>query len=452
MMKPSSRTFILLATLLATAAQAQPAPLFDPEPTPATPAPTPSIRLGRALLDAGILPRLRAVNSFAANPIGGITQGTDASGVVIAGADFDLGRIAGLTGGFFHVSVAQLYGHELATDHIGTRTKVQSFYYPKKQFELSELTYEQSLLDGRLNIVVGRANATGEFARSTYGCRFQNVADCPFELTQAIGGFPGFPYVNWGGYARYNPTPSTYVKAGAFEINSARNLNTGFEWGFQKSTGFVIPVELGYGTAPAAPYQQHAKIGAWYNSADYTDPYLNTRFTSRGTFAGKPLAYEGGRAGLYALGDMTVWHAEEQSLALFASAGAPFDGRGLFAFQGVAGLLWTGPIPGRALDQIGLLGSYIRISNKENGYLNDLLRKARSPTLESRNQGIFELNYNLRLTEGAFLAAGLQYLVNPDSISRIAAPFAPRDALVVGFKLAINANEILGLPTGLGAR
>lgn len=112
----------------------------------------------------------------------------------------------------------------------------------------------------------------------------------------------------------------------------------------------------------------------------------------------------------------------------------------------MAGAIWSGPLASRPSDQIGLLGTFIRLSNKEDGFLNALLRKARSPTFVSRNQFVFEANYNYRVVEGLFLAGSLQYLVNPDQISRQSATRAPRDALVVGLKLALNVNELLGLP------
>ena len=453
------RTWLIAALVATTPARAQEVPVFEPTPATPTRAPSPllgtpfepAVRLGQQLLDAGILPRARYVASFAANPIGGITQGTDTSGVVLFGADVDLNRTIGIPGAQLHATFAQFYGHELATDHIGTRTKVQSFYYPKKQFELAELTYEQSFWDRRVSIVVGRANATGEFARSTYGCRFQNVADCPFELTQAVGGFPGFPYVNWGGHVRINPTPQLYAKVGAFETNSTRNTNTGFDWGLNHSTGYVIPAEVGYGTDYTTdPYPRHAKLGAWYNSAPYNDPLFNAAGRSRGTFGGKPLLHGGGRGGVYGLADQVVWRPDgstPRGIAVFGSAAGPLDGNGIFAFQGVAGAIWTGPLATRPGDQVGLLGSYIRLSNNETTYLNDLLRKNRSTSFVNRNQFIFEANYNYRVIEGIFLAGSLQYIVNPDSIARPTATRAPRDALVVGLKLALNVNELLGLPT-----
>ena len=434
----------------------QPGPLEvgrGPSPLLGTPL-EPAVRVGQQLYDAGILPRLRLVQSFAANPTGGLSEGTDTSGVVLFGADLDLAKIAGIPGGQIHTTFAQFYGHELATDHIGTRTKVQAFYYPKKQFELAEFTYEQALFDKHLTFIVGRANATGSFARSTYGCRFQNVADCPFELTQAVAGFPGFPYVNWGGSVRYNPITPVYLKAGAFETNSRRNSNSGFDWGLNNSTGYVVPVEAGYGTEYSTdPYPRHFKLGGWYNSAPYNDPFLNTRYRSRAQFGGAPLAYSGGRSGVYGLADQVVWRPDtgpgQRGIAVFATTGVPFDGKGLFSFEGVAGGIWTGPLERRAADQIGLLATFIQLSNKEDGYINGLLTKAKSTSFVSKNQGIFEANYNYQLTQGIYLAASAQYLVNPDSIARPSAKFAPRDALVLGLKLSINANQLLGLPTSL---
>jgi hypothetical protein len=138
----------------ASAAGAQQVPVFDPGPTlpgpvraSRPPSPLlgtpfePILRLGQDLLDLGVLPRLRYVQSFAANPVGGLTQGTDTSGVVLFGADMDLNRVAHLPGAQLHVTFAQFYGHELATDHISARSKVQSFHLP-----------EEAVRDGRADL------------------------------------------------------------------------------------------------------------------------------------------------------------------------------------------------------------------------------------------------------------------------------------------------------------
>lgn len=450
--------FCLSKTVLAQREQGYipPVPFTDAQTSPlAQTVLQPAVNLGQALLAAGILPRLRYVDAAATNPIGGLSRGLDNSGVVMFGADLDLDRIAGLRGGILHAGFAQLYGRELSTDNIGSRTKVQSFYYPNKQFELTELTYEQALLDGRINLLVGRANATGEFARSTYGCRFQNVADCPFELTQVVAGYPGFPYVNWGGRVRLRPTADTYIKSGAYEVNPARIRNSGLDWGIERSSGYVVPVEVGFETTFLTDrHPRHYKLGGWYNSAPYTDPLLNTRGRSRAQFNGSPLGYSGGRRGIYALGDQMVWRHDDVSLrgvTLFGGVAAPFDATELFTMQALGGLLWTGPFDARPADTIELLGSYIQLSQREAQFLNQLLAKAGARSFIARSGYVFEANYGVRVIPGVLLQAGLQYLVNPDDILRPRTKFAPRDALVVGLKLVINANEILGLPDQLPA-
>ena len=432
------------------------APLTNAATSPLNGTPLePVVRLGQDLLDAGILPRLRTIDSFAANPYGGLTQGTDASGVTIFGADFDMNRLVGAPGLLLHASFAQLYGHELSTDAIGSRTKVQSYYYPYKQFEMTELTAEQSLWGDRVNVLAGRANATGEFARDTYGCRFEGVADCPFELTQYIAGFPGFPYVNWGGRVRVRPDENTYFKVGAYELNSLRNRNSGFDWRLNHSTGFVLPVEAGYETTYATdPFPRHYKAGFWFNSADYSDPFLNTKGLSRGKYGGTPLTYSNGREGFYGLADQVVWRHDAQTnrgVAVFGATGAPVDGREPFAFQAVLGALWTGPFDARPADQFGVLGSYIRLSDKEAGYLNALLTKVHSNSLISRNSFVFEINYGFQVVPGLVFQPAIQYLVNPDDISRTSARFAPKDALVLGAKFVLNAGELMGLPEQLPA-
>jgi porin len=424
-----------------------------PPVSPSTPLLGPAVRLGQDLLAAGILPRLRYIDAFAANPIGGLKQGADNSGVVVFGADMDANKLIGIPGGLFHVTFAQFYGHELSTDNIGSRTKVQSYYYPYKQFELTELTYEQSFFGDTLNLLAGRANATGEFARDTFGCRFENVADCPLELTQLVGGFPGFPYVNWGGRVRVRPTQNLFIKAGAYEIEPARNKNSGFAWDTTSASGLVMPVEIGYGTTFADdPTPRNFKAGLWYNNAPYADPYLNTKRTSRALFGGAALNHPGGRAGGYLLGDQMVWRHDSDSprgITVFGATAAPFDNSEPFNFQGVLGAVWTGPFDSRPADQIGVLANFIELSPKENRYLNGLLLKAHSPRFIPANGMVFEVNYGYRLAPGIVLQPAMQYLVNPDDLSKTNAKVAPRDALVVGLKLSVNANQILGLPEQL---
>ena len=424
-------------------AQGRSAPAPDPPPgTPGGAVTAALVRLDRSLLASGVHLRLTAVDNFAANLTGGWRQGSDNAMGVVFGADLDLARLIGLPGGQIHVTFAQYAGRSLSGEYIGSANKVQNYNYPYKQFELAQFSYEQRLLHGRLDLLVGRINATGQFARVVEGCHYENAIACPFTLTDMTGGFTGFPYVNWGGRVRYRTTRTTYVKAGAFEINPTRLHNSGFTWSTRGATGVIVPVEIGYRTTIwQTRYPSHFALGGWYNSAPYRDPYFNSRGQPRGLFGGKPLLYAGGRGGLYATAEQVVYRpdrASHRDLTLFAVAGAPFDTREVYAFQAVVGALWKGPFAARPFDQFAVLASYVRFSNREIGYLNDLLFKAHSPSGLSPDQFIFEVNYGVPVAPGVVFYPDMQYIVNPDTISHPGASAVPGDAFVIGTRLVAH--------------
>ena len=422
------------------------------ERTPPTPAaqveapggavPAPFARLARSLRAGGVHLRLTFVDNFAANLAGGWRQGSDNAAGLVFGADFDLARLIDLPGGKIHVTFAQYAGRSLSADYIGSADKVQDYNYPYEQFELAQLSYEQRLFHDRLDLLVGRINATGQFAHVAYGCDYENAIDCPFTLTDITGGFTGFPYVNWGGRVRYATTRTTYVKAGAFEINPTRLHNSGFDWSTGGATGVIVPVEVGYRTTSAQTrYPSHIALGGWYNSARYIDPYLNSKHQPRGLDGGRPLFYQGGRRGLYATGEQVIYRPDrtgDRNLAVFAIAAAPLDSREIYAFQAVAGVVYKGPFPARPFDRFGALVSYVRFSDREIGYLNDLLLKAHGTSRLSPDQFIFEVNYGARLVPGVVLYPDLQYIVNPDTSSHPDATAAPGNAFVIGTRLVVR--------------
>ncbi len=107
-------TTMLLA--LPTAAHAETAAIDDPAP-PAAIAPVVSAPASatvsaplagiaapfRSLLDAGILVNSAFYDDFQGNPVGGLSHGTANAGAGTFGADADLGTLAGIKGGRFHL-------------------------------------------------------------------------------------------------------------------------------------------------------------------------------------------------------------------------------------------------------------------------------------------------------------------------------------------------------------
>jgi len=83
---------------------------------------------GQVLYDHGISLTLNYTGEAAANPSGGIRQGSDYTGQVYLGADFDLSKIASWQGATLHVAITDRHGRNLAADDIGNNTSVQEVY------------------------------------------------------------------------------------------------------------------------------------------------------------------------------------------------------------------------------------------------------------------------------------------------------------------------------------
>ncbi|QWT18915.1 carbohydrate porin [Bacillus sp. NP157] len=395
------------------------------------------------LRDDGISLRFVWANDWAASVRGGERLGATNGGGAVGGADLDMGKLAGIEGGKIHITFSRYYGHSVAADDIGVLQKIQGYWYPKRQWELAQLTWEQQFNDSHINVLAGRLNATWQFARSTYGCRFVSAPDCPYQLTNTSGGFSGFPYVNWGARVKYQPD-ARYVSIGAFEINPERRNNNGLNFGLNDSTGVMIPVEVGYETSFATdPYPKHLKIGGWYNSAPFTDPELNTKGLHRGLSGGTARSYDGGRYGLYVLADKVVWKPDPNSntrnLAVFASATGPMDNAENYTLQATSGFLWTGLSRARPTDSLGLQATWFRFSRKAVGYEDDLITKNKGDGHFKRDELMTELNYSYKLFPVVSLVPNLQYIVHPDVLGNtVGVRRVPANAIVIGLRVMVN--------------
>jgi porin len=395
------------------------------------------------LRDNGVALRFVLSNDWAASVKGGERTGATNGGGAVGGADFDMAKLFGIDGARVRLTFARYYGHSVAATDIGITQKVQGYWYPARQWQLAQLTWEQKFADEHLTVIGGRMNATWQFARSTYGCRFVSAPDCPDQLTDTTGGFSGFPYVNWGGKVKYQPT-AAYVSLGAFEINPTRKNNNGLDFTTQNSTGVMIPIETGYETSfENDPYPRHYRVGGWYNSADYTDPRFNTHDLPRGLVGGTAQSYAGGRYGAYVLGDQVIYRADPdittRNLAVFGSISGPFDSAEIYTMQVLGGFVWSGPFAARPNDSLNLQASYFRFTSKETGYEDDLIKKKKSTERFNRNETMLELNYSYELVKYVTLVPNLQYIINPDILGNtVGVNRVPANAVVVGLRFMIN--------------
>ncbi|ONF47294.1 porin [Methylobacterium radiotolerans] len=429
---------------------------LDVQGSSATP---PSLPPGTLDLGNGISMILNYTGEFAANPSGGIRQGSAYAGQIAFGLDADLGRLAGIDGGSVHTIVTQRHGRSLAQDDIGFNGSVQEIYGGGQTAHLTLLSYEQKLLDNRLDIEVGRLLANPNFLASPLYCNFQNNATCGapksiFKLTN----FTYWPIATWGGHAKAWVTDTVFLHAGIYEVNPRDQLPTqnGVDWSTNGATGFLVPVEVGYTTNFGNdPLPRNYSLGAVFDRSDYADPVRDRRGGAQ-VFSGLDPLTRFGRSAVYARFDQMVWRPDPngvQGLSVFGVAIGGTGGRQTQDYFLEGGAVLTGTFPGRPYDTLGLVLAMEKLSPL--GTAN--IRAARASLgLGTRNveslQTILELSYGIQLTPAVRLMPNLQYVIDPDQ-TRF--PFRPKpipDAFVIGAKLSVDLFTLAGLAKGPGSQ
>ncbi len=407
---------------------------------------------GQALAAHGIYLRAVGVDQAAANVTGGQKQGAANSFAVAFGSDINLQKLIGLPGASLHVTFNKSVGESLAAGYVGNAVSFQSKYKFYHNARLAELEYEQKLFNDKVEIDGGRVSALSFFNTSKIYCNFQNNAFCfnPSVAPIADKGLSFYPYDTWGGRVKVSPAPWVYMQAGAFQSDPALIPSDGFEWSSNKANGIETAAEIGFQSpSPYASYAFHLRIGGYNNGAPVLDPYLNTKGLPRVTAKGKPLVHEGGQAGFYVMGDVTVAQLNAsgtRNVKLFG--GTLWANKNYLAFtnQTLAGVLVTGPFASRPTDTLGLAATYLRLGSAEVSYLQAARDAAHGTGGVPNNEEILELNYGFNIARGIRLNPNIQYVINPDNILEPKAKHQGGNVLAFGVQLTINPGALLGMP------
>jgi porin len=412
---------------------------------------TPLSQFGRDLLNDGIFFRGRYIGEFAANPIGGIKQSQRYDGQLILPTDFDLNKITGIGGAALHVTVTQRHGQSLSAMDIGNSVGVQSGVGGGQTYRLTELSWDQALFDDHLEFSVGRLILFNDFASSSFFCEFQTNAVCGkpsvFGLDNAL---TFFPVSTWGSRFSINPTRNTYVQAGAYELDPSQSQRNhhGFDFGAKRSTGVVVPFELGYQTtfrSDAMP--RHYLIGGFHDDSDFADPFFDR---AGGSAALSGLAHEtrNGRTSLYAVFDQMVWRPNpnaEHGLFLFGAAAVATSSAQTANYFLELGVVDRGPFAGRENDTIGFVVTDLRFGSRTLDAIVDARRAAGGSGRPPSNEVMMELNYGAQVTTWLRLVPNVQGIVNPDQINEPRRKTNIPNAFVVGCKFVIGLSELFGI-------
>lgn len=357
------------------------------------------------------------------NTTGGIQPGAVYTGLLAFGVDLDLEKLAGWNGATFHSSWFWLSGRDASEDLVGnilTISNIAGF----STLRAFELWVEQSALNGRVSLRVGQLAADSEFLISDTGSLFINGTFGWPALTYANlpESGPGYPMAVPGIRLALHPTPWFSFLSAAFQGNPfAQNVNRhGFRWRLDADNGFTFINETqlrwSQNTLPGT-----IKAGAFFN----------TEFFERANASGEQVW---GNAGFYGIIDQALYResaddpdasASPQGVNAFARIGFTPQNRNVVGFYFDTGLAYTGPLPTRDADIIGLAIGFADLTPDATQVLFD--EGAREVGYEM----VIEATYQAAITPWLSIQPDAQYIIRPGNTGDLG------NAFVLGARAAI---------------
>jgi porin len=298
--------------------------------------------------------------------------------------------LLGINGGTFYANLLTQKGQS-PEDEIGDYAQVDENTYDGRT-QVSEIWYEQKLLRDKLRLKLGKVDVNTEFCVAKNSLDFSNGGlNNSFPNTQ-FDFMPTAADPAFGALAFVYPNDTFYFGAGVFD----GALVEGFNGDYGPSTLFGPPADL-YITG---------EMGLNFHVAGKPWRVALGGFHHTGTFHDVTGGTQAGNSGAYALLDATLWKEkpddkdDRQGVGAFAvydtadSDVTPVDEH----FGG--GFAWTGALPDRDDDVIGIGASYSHF--------------AAGTGFTDTGELVVEGFYKLAVTKCFAVKADLQYIKDPD--------------------------------------
>ena len=377
------------------------------------------------LNDWGVIPTATYVADIQGNPTGGLIHKLRYVHDIGVDLVLDMQRMIGWPGAHFHVSMSSRAGNDLSADIGNAFTVAQSCC--QLTTRLVTLAYEQSLLEHRLNIRLGRISTGDDFLTSRLYWLFVNNGFDGNPLAVQLN-VPYFTYPNaaWGARVRARPLPDVYVAAGVYDGNPAVTANSahGVDFSFG-GDGVLLAFEAGYEPAHHSDdggLPGHYKIGGYY----HTGRFCRFLFGFPSDDCPQPSEAEYGNGGYYILLDQMVYReAGSQGLWPFVPLlFAPNKEISTYPFFFSGGLTYEGLIPGRDQD--------IAVAGVVYGSYSSALRATQVGSAKQDFEMVVEWGYIITLAPWLHIQPDMQYVIKPGGTGTIP------DSFVIGAQIAAN--------------
>ncbi len=383
-------------------------------------------RLRSKLEESGITPRLVLITDFAGNPSGGRSQGTTAPTSVELSLFFDLQKMWGLKKGSIFASFSERWNDSLSVTEIGNIFSAQQIY-GFQTYRLIDLSYQQELFDGQMELRLGRFPAMDDFLVSPYNFGFMSNAFCgnPFGIILSAPGMSAY-YGTWAALVKVKPTKRSYLMTGVYNGDPEIRENKYHGVNFSLNGPLFSISEAGYQISGLPGDNQllgNYKLGAWYDRSTLVDFESGAEKSGSWGFYALfdqvlvPFSSPGSNRGFGVFGSVTVApNSDIQQLPLFITAGV--SARGMFA--------------ARPRDVVSL--------GVASGHFSENLQRAQQNGQRPRPDGgtqdyetVIELTYRFDLRKGAlFIQPDFQYIIQPGGTGNL------KNTVVIGSQFGIN--------------
>lgn len=382
------------------------------------------------LLYKGISIEPTYIGEIQGNPTGGIEHGFTYDGVLNVPLDVDLERVTGFLHDLtFHTNALWIHGQGLSTRKVGDFSNVSNIA-GYNTVRLQELWFEQAFLRKRVTLRAGVLAADAEFFTSSYGSLFINGTFGAFTLVGAnVPDAPIYPVAVPGVRLAIQPVSKFLLQIGVFGGDSGGSQdqnNHGTNLNLRSRDGALIFSEAAflYNQSPndrglVGTY----KLGSFAHTGSADFPTFQSQ-TDDALGVGS-IRNRGTNYGVYGVIDQQLLRAGGRSAGAFLRVGGSPSDASFVDFYVDGGFNFTGFIPGRQRDVIGLGVAHSSVSD-------DFSKSQRRLDVRGySSETVFEATYRFVVAPWWSVQPDLQYVFNPSGQN------GSRDALVLGLRTAV---------------
>ncbi len=302
-------------------------------------------------------------------------------------SDLDLEKAGLLQGGLLHLDLLNVHGGLKPTaDHMVGDLQTVSDIEATRSTRIYEGWYQQSLFDNKFSVKFGLVDLNSEFLVSDSGNLYINSSmNIMSSFWVGNNSDAIYPEPVPAARLKYSPNENFDFLAGFFQGNPLNNDVNDHSTHFGNGEG-LLSIEEGqyhYKLPVEGGLAGTIKGGFWYNSTD--------------------VGNIDGDYGTYAMLDQRIYQVNEtQGLNIFIFGGGSPEDRNTVEDSLAGGLNYTGLIPFRPKDVMGIACT--------DSYFSDKLRAAG----QGSNETTYEWTYQIQIHDGVYLQPDIQYVQHPN--------------------------------------